>query len=476
MAKPRTNADTIEYWAESICDREPAPYIQVNSIIVDNDVVYSFGRHYPMGVIERDSRGKTKRVILNSDFFPVKGWANTPGDQREVGYQAHHYASLANVPVVERLLSAYRTGGKAQVRPRPDDPEPPAHVDYEVPAFFTAADPGPEPVDEHHEKCIAGEIEVRTERKRILANARDLRARPDDWADVDFSEWGYTHRDQNLNVIDWIDYVLTDKSFLSIWCVTTITTITVWSEKSYERVEQIPGEDAHRIHGHCPHCEEFQKRHEDWRVRMYGGYPRWVSGKQHRRVKGWQQFIELVMRYEPDDLPETLDGSWDMRHGIDGWKEARRQDAKRVTAARKKRKEWEERNLFDLGYVPKKSFNTAIPDLDADGFIKRKYVEQWKREERERQRAKAAQEHAMAIELFCTSKQPAVFPGPRGKPLAAIFPRTSEAYAPSLVLVKGTIHNRDKEEILLTASARGNRIEYVDTRELTRAATYIKND
>lgn len=467
MAKPRTNAETIEYWAESICAREPAPYLQVNSIIVDNDVVYSFGNHYPMGVIQRDSRGRVKRVVLNSDFYPSRGFANTPGDQADVRMNARHYAFKARVPIKEMLLSAYKTGGKAQVRPRPDDPEPPADVRYEVPVFFRATDPGPEPVDRHPENCIVGEIEVRNERKRILASARDLRARPDDWADVDFSQWGYAHRDVPRTVLDWIDYVLDDESFESTWCETIVTTITVWGEKSYSHVDQIPDEDAHRIHGHCPHCKEFQERHERWHVKMYGAR----YGRGHGR--GWDQFTDLIMRYEPNDMPETLDGSWDMQPGIEGWREARKLDAKRVTAARKARKEWEARNLFDLGYVPRKR---GIPDLDADGFIKRKHVEQWEREKRERQKAKAVLEHERAIERFCHSTKPAIFPGPRGRPLAAIFPRTSEAFAPSLVLVKGTIHTRDKEEILLTASGRGNRIEYVDGRTLNQAATYITND
>jgi hypothetical protein len=186
MAKPRTNADAAEYWARSILSEDPPDPIDVNSVGVkverlplplgangepvygSRTVVTSFS-WYPMGVILRDEHGVVRRVVVNADRYPSRGFASTPTDQWNVTSSAKTYVDQLNaerggrerVAVEELPLSDSHLPGpsnRLQVRPTPSDPEPCTDFAIRVPPFFSATNPGPEPVKDPH-GCVAGTIE-----------------------------------------------------------------------------------------------------------------------------------------------------------------------------------------------------------------------------------------------------------------------------------------------------------------------------
>jgi hypothetical protein len=397
MAKPRTNDQTCEYWAKSILTDSPAPAIQVNSIIVRNDTVFSFGSHYPMGVIVRDPHGRPKRVLLNSDWYPSRGFANTPGDQASVRAFAHSYANERGVPVVKIPLSAFSTNGNIRVRPREDDPEPPSDIRPEVPRRFVATNPGPEPVKDPH-GCVAGHLQVngvmvtawvsdeselqRNDRPKLYTTVREsapnrargvvayLKA-----LDRYSGPIGYPVTRPGVERIEWVEATY------------------YWPREDTPERKKPNWEQRQ-----CPHCAKFEKRHSAWTSLMRGGYG--VRGG------GWLKYQECLERY----------GGWD------GWLEAWREDRDHVRAARQAHAEWYDRNHVPLEYVKTERTHTGqvIPRTDSDGYAYRKDAESyWKlRRAAERDRRRAAREAAererkrRAFERFknqINSKRPVPF-------------------------------------------------------------------
>ena len=366
MAKPRTNYDACAYWADSILEDEPRARIEVNSIIVANDVVYSFGHHYPMGMAVRDDNGRVRTVILNADFYPSRGFANTPGDQSNVRSLAHDAVSRAKwrIEVKMLYLSGYSLDSRrgVQVRPRADDPEP-DWAYMEVPTYFHANDPGPEPVDDGV-GCIAGTSET-------------FEAQDDSYI------WG----DREIAVQDQA-YVLEDRNAPPPGAFPTnvgtgtyagyrhaFITTTHWGEEDsqYRWNSELPSGDTYR---QCPHCAAFQARHKRWHVQMFG--PAW--GRD--RDRGWKLYSEMIAQ-----------------HGDErGWREARREDWRRVRRAREAHKAWIARNYIPLDAVSTVRVNgVSVPKVDNDGFAYYKDAEAyWKRQrdaeraERRRQRAHEA--------------------------------------------------------------------------------------
>jgi hypothetical protein len=58
--------------------------MDVNSVQLRGDTIYSFGRALPDGEGHPDSRGYVRRVVVNSDHYPSRGFANTGWDQSNV--------------------------------------------------------------------------------------------------------------------------------------------------------------------------------------------------------------------------------------------------------------------------------------------------------------------------------------------------------------------------------------------------------
>lgn len=355
MSKPRTNDQACEYWARSILDNEFASEVRVNSIIVEHDVVYSFGYHYPMGVIVRDSNGRPKYVVITDDYYPSRGFASTPTDQGSVRTYAYEYARERGIEVRQWMLSAYKTAGLIRIRPSDDDPEPAEFSRREVPRRFHASDPGPEPV-KSNEGCIAGTRYGVSTYERTLVWAKDLDKYSDRPIVLDeepkLRTGATAFRARHLTA--WLKALLEQNELL--WVRTWKERWTAYGEDSYQ-------------HGHgagtyeqCPHCKEFEQRRRAWHERMYGHG--WYDNG-----KGWSGYEAALHAY----------GSWD------GWLAAYQADGKRVYAAQKARREWVERNTMPFDEVPRKR-GARVPDLDVDGYPLKKHVESWHKRERQRAR------------------------------------------------------------------------------------------
>jgi hypothetical protein len=241
--KPRTNAETAQYWADSILADVPADPITVNSVIVRSDAIFSFGSHYPMGVIVRNERGRTLRVVLNNDRYPSRGWANTPGDQWEVRMSAEAACAkrkeirLQSVPLTHYRWSTDQRGD-IQVRPDPNDPEPERYPRTEVERWYECSHPGPEPVCEPH-LCVVGKVTVLYSRCPYCPEVHPSYA----------GECYFGLR-------------------------TTVHT--------FKRPD-------------CATCKSHDERHEHWRISMNGGHR--YNGSNYRRVKGYRYWCEMVEKF-----------------------------------------------------------------------------------------------------------------------------------------------------------------------------------
>jgi hypothetical protein len=351
MAKPRTNEDAIAYWADSILEREPRPSIEVNSIIVDLNVVYSFGRHYPMGVIERRANGTVKRVLLTSDHYPSRGFANTPGDQSDVARHAVNRCAQRDIPILYVPLSAYSSDGMIQCRPKPDDPEPTGEREFSVPRRFTRADPGPEPEWEKTSDCIAGTRTAVGSMEQVYVRSDDVRP-SDQIIERDNDDTYEIRRCQRptraRSVLAYIDRTL--EPFNHIHVMRWSVKVTDWGRK-YEWGANVKKQ--------CPHCAAFDSRYSDWHRAMYGG---WGFGRH-----GFAAYWSNLARYD----------------GWDGWFRAWREDQKIVKANRAEHEAWRARNFIPFSALPTKR---GVPRLDADGFPLRKDSEAYFQRERERAR------------------------------------------------------------------------------------------
>ncbi len=125
-----------------------------------------------------------------------------------------------------------------RTRPNANDPDP-TYPRREIPRYFVAADPGPEPV-KSDEGCAVGEAFTFTE-ERYTCEAGDWARRP-----VTI-EGAYTER------------------------------------RSYER-------DGRQ----CPHCAAFDKAKDVWYQRYYGG---WNTGRSNGCPLGYKTYAEMMDRF-----------------------------------------------------------------------------------------------------------------------------------------------------------------------------------
>lgn len=148
---PRSNEGAARIWAESILSNERCTHDGYNSVRIYGNMICSFGSHFPMGIIVRDSTGRVRRVIVNNDRYPDRGFASTPSDLGHVHAAAREAVSRASrhIPLERRQLTNFAGSCSVQpmvrTKPRDGDPEPPAHASIEIPLYFHATDPGPEP-------------------------------------------------------------------------------------------------------------------------------------------------------------------------------------------------------------------------------------------------------------------------------------------------------------------------------------------
>jgi hypothetical protein len=367
MAKPRTNDAACAYWAEGITSREPQPSLEVNSIIVRGDVVFSFGSHFPMGVILRREDGRVRRVLVNADRWNRSGgFADTNGDLGNVLSYARMACTEAGVPLHQVHLTEY--SGQPRVRPRDGDPEPPVpHL--EVPTYFYASDPGPEPVDDGV-GCLLGRTEAyEYQSDNYITSNLDLYADDQIYAGVVTDPLLGSPR--SLVAGTW----LYRESGGSIYSKRMHLGRIVWGARSQEweakwrdKLELESGD----TYKQCPHCAAFAKVHEAWYVRMHGRR----YGRGHGR--GYKLYAAMIEEHGDEQ----------------GWREARREDWRRVRDGRKALAEWSFRNHIPLAAVPltRVSGHLIRTGYDFDGYPYRKDEAAYFREHRKAERAKRRRE------------------------------------------------------------------------------------
>ncbi len=389
MPKPRTNADTIERWADSILEREPSPSYEVNSIIVQNDVVFSFGSHWPMGVIERAPSGKVRRVYLNSDHCASMGFANTNGDQWTATAAARAACAKVGAEIISRPMGTgwWLSGdGMIQCRPNPSDPRPPSDWSCEIPTVFHATDPGPEPVDDGV-GCIVGQREEYSYTSRWYAFA-DPELRCDDQAYVAANPGDYMLR--NVTPGAWTYWkVCEDRSGRNLHSehahngVITYREPKTWETWTYCREpktwETGGGHDRATENKICPHCLAFAKLHARWREAYEG--PFWGRN----RGKGWRLYSEMMERFGSSEE----------------WREQRLVEFRRVREGRKTFAAWRERNYMPVSSLPAQGKGSLgyVPRLDREGYPLRKDSEAYFRAQRaaDRRKRRAEREHEAQV-------------------------------------------------------------------------------
>lgn len=331
--KPRTNEEAAEYWADGILAREPmTSYMDVNSVQLRGDTIYSFGSHFPMAKVIRDSRGYVRRVVVNSDHYPARGFGNTGYDQSNVRRATEDRVGRARRKIqLDHLpLTEYGHHPALRLRPELNDLEPEPYPRTTIPTYFYAADPGPEPVDDGV-GCIADTREAHT------------------WVEEKFVMEG-----EQLPGDEYVrDAISTSGERKWIYVKRTTEGFICWRREApnyWDRQEADKSEVRIELK-QCPHCEAFAQLHARWNVQMNGG---WGRGG---RVQGYARHRELMGRFG----------------GEQGWRDARREDYRRVRRLKKLRQEWEARNFCGLHEAP--TDRHGIVTLDADGYVPRRPVE-----------------------------------------------------------------------------------------------------
>lgn len=357
MAKPRTNAQAADYWAEGILALEPQAHITVNSVRVEGDWIYSFGHHFPMGVIERTESGRVKRVLLNRDSYTgTSGWANTGGDQSSVAMAAREAIerSRRSIELESVYLSTYALGGqRGQIRtiPRDGDPEPPWPY-LEVPTYFFRTDPGPEPVQDRT-NCVAGHAEDYS-----YQDVEYLTSVSPQGAELHVRPYWYSNGSMHAH------YLSAKNGRIE------------WGEAQgwWQHYDHKPAGVEYK---QCPCCASFQSVHGRWHERMHGS--RWHHSNNAQY--GYENFCELMDTYGSEA----------------NWREARREDWRRVQRGRQAHRDWIERNYIPLSAVSRGKY--GVPKLAPGGYALRKDEAAYflakrnaERAERRRERQREAEE------------------------------------------------------------------------------------
>lgn len=368
MAKLRTNAEACAYWADGILTREPQSSLTVNSIQVRGDTVYSFGSHFPMGIIIRNAEGYCVRVLLNSDRWPGGGYANTGGDQWSCKLEAQ-----ARIEKVRRKIELQSvpltTNGipdMIQCRPREGDPEPPM-PELEVPTYFMRYNPGPEPVKDPH-GCIAGRREEYSyQADHYICSNLELYADDQIYAGtVNDPSLGSP---RSLKPGTWLLRTYSNDSARtggSIYSRTMRNGVIEWGEEDEWKHYHPERKPANTTYKRCPHCEAFATLHAIWSRKYNGGYGR------RPRDRGFKLYSEMLDIYGTEQE----------------WRDARVRDWARVKEGKRVHAEWVERNFIPVGAITwVRKHGVRFPNLDSEGYPTRKDQEGYYRSQRNAARA-----------------------------------------------------------------------------------------
>jgi hypothetical protein len=377
MRQNATIAEVCAYFADGLTDTEPRDFVARHSVSIHRDTITSYGSHFPMAKIIRDSRGRAKRLVINTDHYASRGFSSTSSHQHAVlnavQAKAQGGTDLAKILTTYRLgrgeiivpdsetgrairidvlrvpLTSYAGDGRVFAVEDPNDPEPPeewANARREVPAPFHAYDPGPPPKDEHPEQCIAGTRE-----------------------EYEFQEESHVYGD----ILDRRPYGAVmrvtkhDSSFgpRRAW-VYWRTGILEYGRERYRY-----GDPQNTTYKQCPHCAEFLARYERWRYSFYGSYYTSNVGK------GYKLYSHYMTRFGSEKA----------------WREEGRKSYREAKRRRAARADWLDRNTLPFVEVPKRN---GIPVLDSDGKASRTALEKFQRALRRRKRERAREDERQA--------------------------------------------------------------------------------
>jgi hypothetical protein len=368
VRKPRSNSEAVDFWAaHALVPECVANSGDTNSIIITRDVVYSFGHHFPMGRICRNVRGECVEIVVNKDYYPVRGWADTPGDHWNVKIAAQQVESISRgrIKVREAWLSSYNLPNGVPIIPRADDPEPEV-FEPSVPKRFHAYEPGPEPVDTERHLCVAGTVEHYSYAEDEMVSTSEEFAGVDTYM-VGERLW---NRGKPGEFTYWRRYTPERKS---LYRRTMVNGVIVWGSENYAQYDDTyrSFDRTSRVeYKQCLHCQRFRNRHDRWDAYMNG---KWFAGQ---RWPSWSSREAALHAY----------GGWE------GWLEAWRADRAKVVQSREAHAAWVERNYIPLSAVSRDAH--GVPRLVDGTHAMRKDGENYLKGKRERAREQRRLERA----------------------------------------------------------------------------------
>ena len=298
------------------------------------------------------------------------GWNTVTTWQR-----IHQYVHMKQI--YDRVLWESH-GRMIMLEPNLDDPEPDDEYRNIIPPVFKAHDPGPEPVWSP-EGCMVGQTRVFSTREpdliEIVNPPRYSWTDPDRLDEMDrpapYERFYPTRARAVLGYLD--DMGLKPSGYTRVSRLKYHVEHYI-RENNYWALQESNGVGKAK---QCPHCAEFEARHEQWRLRYEG--PRW--GRYAGR--GFRLYAEMMERFDGDVK------AWDAERKRQ-WREKR--DAKKVW------REWVLRNavsFFD-GIIINSDGYAVRSEIEARDKRKRAEQRRIRRMERERAEARRLREIELA--------------------------------------------------------------------------------
>lgn len=353
MRKPRRNDEAITFWVDQILKDEVGPSFDVNSIHLDGDTIYHYGRHYPMATIIRKvprlPKGQTRRfsaddgptiaVLINSTRWGGASGFGQSTDAVVNGLRSEIKSACkgTDIKVYEYPLTSPKLANddRFKAEESEDDPEPDVMSKPELATVPTSRpiNPGPEPIKDDH-GCIAGTRD-------------DFEAAEECTIYISFGSGTVLPTDVVVRVSEHGD-----------------VTVRRWMNASIEYTETNTYGNRKSQHAkiQCPHCAAHDRKMTQWRTLYFGGH-NYQTGTKVRL--GWKAYSA------------NLEVFGDEYH----WGQARFWLHRIWEAQVKAHDEWMGRNTMSWGSLPKKVWgNVVVVDIDPEtGRVPRKIFLKHKR-------------------------------------------------------------------------------------------------
>lgn len=107
----RSNEDIVQYFGDSLLEREARGHLAINSMIVQNDRILSYGSHFCVAEIFRRKSGVPYMVMLNGDSWAPSRWISTSDHQAAVKRIVELYREQVGYDVFTVPFSAIDAAG-----------------------------------------------------------------------------------------------------------------------------------------------------------------------------------------------------------------------------------------------------------------------------------------------------------------------------------------------------------------------------